>query len=156
MFRTMLKSKIHRATVTQADLHYVGSVTVDEDLMEAADLLAGEQVAIVDVSNGARLETYVIPGERGTGVLGINGAAAHLVHPGDIVILIAYGQMDDAESRAYKPRVVFVDADNKVVDLGADPAHAPEGSGLVNGSTSAPSSETVEATALDALIQAEN
>ncbi len=160
MFRTMLKSKIHRATVTQADLHYVGSVTVDEDLMEAADLLAGEQVAIVDVSNGARLETYVIPGERGTGVLGINGAAAHLVHPGDIVILIAYGQMDDAESRTYQPRVVFVDADNKVVDLGSDPAHAPEGSGLVNGSTSAPnsspSSETVEATALDALIQAEN
>jgi aspartate 1-decarboxylase len=150
MFRTMLKSKIHRATVTQADLHYVGSVTVDDDL------LAGEQVAIVDVSNGARLETYVIPGERGTGVLGINGAAAHLVHPGDIVILIAYGQMDDAESRSYQPRVVFVDADNKVVDLGADPAHAPEGSGLVNGSTSAPSSETVEATALDALIQAEN
>ena len=98
MFRTMLKSKIHRATVTQADLHYVGSVTVDEDLMEAADLLAGEQVAIVDVTNGARLETYVIPGERGTGVLGINGAAAHLVHPGDIVILIAYGQMDDAEA----------------------------------------------------------
>ncbi|MCR3747442.1 aspartate 1-decarboxylase [Lentzea californiensis] len=156
MFRTMLKSKIHRATVTQADLHYVGSVTVDEDLMEAADLLAGEQVAIVDVTNGARLETYVIPGERGTGVLGINGAAAHLVHPGDIVILIAYGQMDDAESRAYKPRVVFVDAGNKVVDLGSDPAHAPEGSGLVNGSTSAPPSETVEATALDALIQAEN
>jgi aspartate 1-decarboxylase len=156
MFRTMLKSKIHRATVTQADLHYVGSVTVDEDLMEAADLLAGEQVAIVDVSNGARLETYVIPGERGTGVLGINGAAAHLVHPGDIVILIAYGQMDDAESRTYQPRVVFVDADNKVVDLGTDPAHAPEGSGLVNGSTSAPPSETVEATALDALIQAEN
>ncbi|MFD9703169.1 aspartate 1-decarboxylase [Lentzea sp. NPDC059081] len=156
MFRTMLKSKIHRATVTQADLHYVGSVTVDEDLMEAADLLAGEQVAIVDVTNGARLETYVIPGERGTGVLGINGAAAHLVHPGDIVILIAYGQMDDAESRTYKPRVVFVDADNKVVDLGSDPAHAPEGSGLVNGSTSALSSETVEATALDALIKTEN
>lgn len=152
MFRTMLKSKIHRATVTQADLHYVGSVTVDLDLMEAADLLAGEQVAIVDVTNGARLETYVIPGERGSGVIGINGAAAHLVHPGDIVILIAYGQMDDSESRTYKPRVVFVDADNRVADLGADPAHAPEGSGLVNGSVS----ETVEATALDALIQAEN
>jgi aspartate 1-decarboxylase len=152
MFRTMLKSKIHRATVTQADLHYVGSVTVDLDLMEAADLLAGEQVAIVDVTNGARLETYVIPGERGSGVIGINGAAAHLVHPGDIVILIAYGQMDDSEARTYKPRVVFVDADNRVADLGADPAHAPEGSGLVNGSVS----ETVEATALDALIQAEN
>ena len=95
MMRTMLKSKIHRATVTQADLHYVGSVTVDEDLLDAADLLPGEQVAIVDVTNGARLETYVIPGERGSGVIGINGAAAHLVHPGDLVILITYGQMDE-------------------------------------------------------------
>ena len=94
--RTMFKSKIHRATVTQADLHYVGSVTIDEDLMDAADLLAGEQVAIVDITNGARLETYVIPGERGTGVIGINGAAAHLVKPGDLVILISYAQVDDA------------------------------------------------------------
>jgi len=99
MLRTMLKSKIHRATVTQADLHYVGSVTVDLDLMEAADLLAGEQVAIVDVTNGARLETYVIAGPRGSGVIGINGAAAHLVHPGDLVILISYGQLDDAAQR---------------------------------------------------------
>ncbi|WP_309110376.1 aspartate 1-decarboxylase [Saccharothrix sp.] len=168
MLRTMLKSKIHRATVTQADLHYVGSVTVDLDLMEAADLLPGEMVAIVDVTNGARLETYVIPGERGTGVIGINGAAAHLVKPGDLVILIAYGQMDDAEARAYQPKVVFVDADNKVVDLGADPAHAPEGSGLVSGAVAAGAvapgaepavetvSETEDATALDALIQAEN
>jgi aspartate 1-decarboxylase len=124
MLRTMLKSKIHRATVTQADLHYVGSVTVDLDLMEAADLLAGEQVAIVAVTNGARLETYVIPGERGTGVLGINGAAAHLIHPGDLVILIAYGQMDDAEARAYRPRVVHVNADNHIIELNADPASA--------------------------------
>ena len=92
MMRTMLKSKIHRATVTQADLHYVGSVTIDEDLLDAADLLPGEQVAIVDVTNGARLETYVIPGERGSGVIGINGAAAHLVHPGDLVIMISYGR----------------------------------------------------------------
>ena len=113
MLRTMMKSKIHRATVTQADLHYVGSVTVDEDLLDAADLLPGEQVPIVDVNNGARLETYVIAGERGSGVIGINGAAAHLVHPGDLVILIAYGQMDDAEARDYQPRVVFVDADNR-------------------------------------------
>ncbi|HEX5198705.1 aspartate 1-decarboxylase [Paractinoplanes rhizophilus] len=127
MLRTMLKSKIHRATVTQADLHYVGSVTVDLDLMEAADLLAGEQVAIVDVTNGARLETYVIPGERGTGVLGINGAAAHLIHPGDLVILIAYGQMDDAEARAYRPRVVHVNADNHIIELNADPASAAAG-----------------------------
>ena len=99
MYRTMLKSKIHRATVTQADLHYVGSVTIDEDLMDAADLLPGEQVAIVDIDNGARLETYVIPGPRGTGVIGINGAAARLVHPGDLVILISYMQVDDAEAR---------------------------------------------------------
>src|SRR6185437_15029967 len=102
MYRTMLKSKIHRATVTQADLHYVGSVTIDEDLMDAADLLPGEQVAIVDIDNGARLETYVIPGQRGTGVIGINGAAARLVHPGDLVILIAYGIMDDAEARTFE------------------------------------------------------
>src|SRR6266581_5956458 len=110
MFRTMLKSKIHRATVTQADVHYVGSVTIDHDLMRAADLLPGEQVAIVDVTNGARLETYVIPGLRGSGVIGINGAAAHLVHPGDLVILISYAAMDDAEARSYQPRIVFVES----------------------------------------------
>ncbi|MGQ0576458.1 MAG: aspartate 1-decarboxylase [Pseudonocardia sp.] len=133
MFRTMMKSKIHRATVTQADLHYVGSVTVDRDLMEAADLLEGEQVAIVDITNGARLETYVIPGERGSGVIGINGAAAHLVHPGDLVILISYAQLDDAELRRYRPRVVFVDDANGIVDEGHDPAHAPAGSGLRSG-----------------------
>jgi aspartate 1-decarboxylase len=134
MMRTMLKSKIHRATVTQADLHYVGSVTIDEDLLDAADLLPGEQVAIVDVTNGARLETYVIPGERGTGVIGINGAAAHLVHPGDLVILISYGQYDEAELMTYQPRVVFVDDRNRVADLGSDPGRAPEGSGLLSGS----------------------
>jgi aspartate 1-decarboxylase len=127
MQRTMLKSKIHRATVTQADLHYVGSVTVDEDLMKAADLLAGEQVAIVDITNGARLETYVITGPRGSGVIGINGAAARLVHPGDLVILIAYGIMDTAEARTFEPRVVFVDADNRVCGTGSDPAEALPG-----------------------------
>lgn len=120
--RTMLKSKIHRATVTAADLHYVGSVTVDEDLMDAADLLLGEQVAIVDVTNGARLETYVIAGPRGSGTIGINGAAAHLVHPGDLVILISYAQMDDATARSYRPRVVHVDADNRIITLVSDPA----------------------------------
>ncbi len=125
MMRTMLKSKIHRATVTQADLHYVGSVTVDEDLLDAADLLPGEQVAIVDVTNGARLETYCIPGERGSGVLGINGAAAHLVHPGDLVILIGYGLVDDAEAKAFLPRVVHVDAANRVVELGRRPGPRP-------------------------------
>ena len=127
MIRTMLKSKIHRATVTQADLHYVGSVTVDEDLMDAADLLAGEQVAIVDVTNGARLETYVIAGPRGSGVIGINGAAAHLVHPGDLVILISYVQLDDVIVRTYQPRVVHVDATNHVIELGHDPAAAADG-----------------------------
>ena len=126
MLRTMLKSKIHRATVTHADLHYVGSVTVDEDLMRAADLLPGEQVAIVDVTNGARLETYVITGPAGSGVIGINGAAAHLVSPGDLVILIAYGQMDDAEARSFQPRVIFVDEHNRVLDRGTDPARVPD------------------------------
>lgn len=125
--RTMLKSKIHRATVTRADLHYVGSVTVDEELMDAADLLPGEQVAIVDVTNGARLETYVIPGPRGSGMIGMNGAAAHLVHPGDLVILISYATMDDATARTYRPAVVHVDAANRVVELGADPAGAAAG-----------------------------
>ena len=127
MLRTMMTSKIHRATVTQADLHYVGSVTVDEDLLDAADLLPGELVHIVDVTNGARLETYTIAGERGSGMLGINGAAAHLVHPGDIVILIAYGQMETAAARALQPRVVFVDAGNRIVGTGADPAEVLPG-----------------------------
>jgi aspartate 1-decarboxylase len=138
MDRTMLKSKIHRATVTQADLHYVGSVTVDPDLMDAADLLPGEQVAIVDVDNGARLETYVIEGERGSGVIGINGAAAHLVHPGDLVILISYMQVDDAEARTLQPKVVHVDTENRIVALGADPAAVPMagGAGRIPGSGS--------------------
>jgi aspartate 1-decarboxylase len=133
MLRTMMKSKIHRATVTQADLHYVGSVTVDEDLLEAADLLPGELVHIVDVTNGARLETYTIAGERGTGVIGINGAAARLVHPGDIVILIGYGQLDTDEARTFQPRVVFVDDRNRIVRRGSDPAEALPDSGLVRG-----------------------
>ena len=120
MLRTMLKSKIHRATETQADLHYVGSVTVDADLMDAADLLPGELVHIVDITNGARLETYVIEGARGSGVLGINGSAAHLVHPGDLVILISYAQVDDAEARELRPSVVHVNTDNRIVALGAD------------------------------------
>ena len=125
--RTMMTGKIHRATVTQADLHYVGSVTVDLDLLEAADILPGQQVDVVDVTNGARLTTYAIPGERGEGQVCINGAAAHLVHPGDVVILIAYGQLADAEARAYEPRVVLVDADNRVADLGDDPGQVPDG-----------------------------
>jgi len=131
VYRTMLKSKIHRATVTQADLHYVGSVTVDAALMEAADLLPGEQVAIVDITNGARLETYVIEGERGSGVIGINGAAAHLIHPGDLVILISYQLIDDHEARTAKPRIVHVGADNRIVDLDHDPARPVPGSGTL-------------------------
>jgi len=133
MLRTMMKSKIHRATVTQADLHYVGSVTVDEDLLDAADLLPGELVHIVDVTNGARLETYTIKGERGSGVIGINGAAARLVQPGDIVILIGYAQMETAEARELQPSVVFVDAHNRVLGTGHDPAEALPGTGLVRG-----------------------
>ena len=133
MIRTMMKSKIHRATVTQADLHYVGSVTVDLDLLDAANLLPGELVHIVDIDNGNRLETYTIAGERGSGVIGINGAAARLVHPGDLVILIAYAQLEDAEARRFVPDVVFVDADNRIIGTGNDPAEALPGTGLTRG-----------------------
>jgi aspartate 1-decarboxylase len=133
MLRTLFKSKIHRATVTEADLHYVGSVTVDAELMAAADLLPGEQVHIVDITNGARLETYVIEGEPGSGVIGINGAAAHLVHPGDLVILMSYAQVDDAEARDFTPRVVHVDADNRIVGLGSDPSEPVPGGDAVRG-----------------------
>ncbi len=133
MMRIMMKSKIHRATVTQADLDYVGSVTLDAELMEAADLLEGEQVAIVDITNGARIETYVIPGPRGTGVIGINGAAAHLVHPGDLVIIMSYAMLDEAEARALVPHVVHVDGHNRVVKIGNDPAEPVPGSSQVRG-----------------------
>jgi len=128
VMRIMMKSKIHRATVTQADLDYVGSVTLDAALMEAADLLEGEQVAIVDITNGARIETYVIPGPAGTGVIGINGAAAHLVHPGDLVIIMSYAVMSDAEAKAMKSHVVHVDDKNRVVKVGNDPAEPVPGS----------------------------
>jgi aspartate 1-decarboxylase len=131
--RIMMKSKIHRATVTQADLDYVGSVTLDAALMEAADLLEGEQVAIVDITNGARIETYVIPGERGSGVIGINGAAAHLVHPGDLVIIMSYALVTDAEARALEPKVVHVDEKNQIVKLGSDAAEPVPGSSQIRG-----------------------
>ena len=130
--RIMMKSKIHRATVTQADLDYVGSVTLDTDLMEAADLLDGEQVAIVDITNGARIETYAIAGPRGSGVVGINGAA-HLVHPGDLVIIMSYAMLSDAEARALQPKVVHVDEHNRIVKLGTDPAEPVPGSGQLRG-----------------------
>ena len=120
MMRFMMKSKIHRATVTQADLDYVGSIGIDRDLMEAADLLEGEKVTIADITNGARLETYVIPAPRGSGIITINGAAAHLVNAGDLVIIISYAMVDDAEARTLKPTVVHVDENNRVVKLGDD------------------------------------
>jgi aspartate 1-decarboxylase len=135
VMRIMMKSKIHRATVTQADLHYVGSVAIDADLLDAADLLEGEQVAIVDITNGARIETYVIPAPRGSGVIGINGAAAHLVHPGDLVIIMSYAILDDAEARALKPTVVHVDEHNRVLKIGDDAAEPVPGSDQVRGDT---------------------
>jgi len=114
MLRTMCKSKIHRATVTGADLNYIGSITIDPELMEAADLLEFEQVSVVNVNNGARFETYVIPGERGRGEICLNGAAARLVHPGDKVIIISYAQYDEAEMEAYRPQFIFVDEQNRI------------------------------------------
>lgn len=131
MLRTILGSKIHRATVTQADLDYVGSVTIDADLVHAAGLIEGEKVAIVDITNGARLETYVIVGDAGTGNICINGAAAHLINPGDLVIIMSYLQATDAEAKAYEPKIVHVDADNRIVALGNDLAEALPGSGLL-------------------------
>ena len=113
----MFHAKIHRATVTQADLHYVGSVTVDQDLLDAAGILPFEQVDIYDITNGARLTTYALPGERGSGVIGINGAAAHLVKPGDLVILVAYGVFDEEEARNLKPTVVLVDERNRILEV---------------------------------------
>jgi len=118
--RVMMKSKIHRATVTQADLDYVGSVAIDVDLLDAADLLVGEQVTIADITNGARLETYVIPAPRGSGIITINGAAAHLVHAGDLVIIMSYAILEDAEARSLEQRVVHVDENNRIVSLGHD------------------------------------
>lgn len=117
MYRTMMKSKLHRATVTEANLNYVGSITIDEDLMDAADLLENEKVQIVNNNNGARLETYVIKGARGTGVICLNGAAARLVQPGDNVIIISYSLMTEEQARSYKPTIVVLDANNKPVQF---------------------------------------
>jgi aspartate 1-decarboxylase len=124
LFRHMMKSKIHRATVTEANLNYVGSITIDENLMEAADLLENEKVQIVDNNNGSRLETYVIPGPRGSGVICLNGAAARLVQPGDTVIIISYAMLSSEELAAHKPTVVFVDAGNQPVKLADHEIHA--------------------------------
>lgn len=116
MRRRMLKSKVHRATVTDANLHYVGSITIDPDLLDAADILEYEQVAVVDIDNGARLETYVIPGRRGSGDMCLNGAAARLVQPGDKIIVISYADYDDTELANYEPKIVHVDTSNREID----------------------------------------
>jgi len=118
MQRVMLKSKIHRATVTDCDLHYVGSITIDPDLLEGADILEHEQVHVVDVDNGARFETYTIAGERGSGSMCVNGAAARLVHRGDTIIVISYGSYEEADLERYEPRVVHVAAQtNRIITV---------------------------------------
>jgi len=117
MMRTMLKSKIHRATVTDCDLHYVGSITIDPDLLEASGILEFEQVAVVDVDNGARFETYTIAGARGSREIKVNGAAARLVHRGETIIVISYAQYDERELAAYRPVVVHVDAENEIAAI---------------------------------------
>jgi len=122
MNRTMLKSKIHRATITDSDLHYVGSITVDPELLEASDILEFEQVAVVDVDNGARFETYTIAGQRGSGEIKVNGAAARLVHTGDTIIIISYASYDAAEMANYEPRVVHVNRSNEIIDVDAEVA----------------------------------
>jgi len=114
MTRKMLRAKIHRATVTQADIDYEGSVTIDRDLLDATDLLPNEAVCVWDVTNGNRLETYAVEGERGSGVICVNGAAAHLIRPGDLIIVAAYCWLDEKEARAHKPKVVFVDGHNRM------------------------------------------
>jgi aspartate 1-decarboxylase len=123
--RIILKSKIHRATVTQADLHYEGSITIDPDLMDAADILPFEQVQVLDVDNGARLTTYAIEGARGSGQICINGAAARLVSPGDTVIILTYTQMDRAAAREHEPQLVYVDEGNRIARTGHHIAPAP-------------------------------
>jgi aspartate 1-decarboxylase len=119
MRRTMLKSKVHRATVTGSDLHYVGSITIDPELLEAADVLENELVHVLDVDNGARFETYTIAGERGSGEVKVNGAAARLVHTGDTVIVVSYADYDEDELDRYEPRVVHVDEQNRIVGVDA-------------------------------------
>jgi aspartate 1-decarboxylase len=124
MFRQMMKAKIHRATVTEANLNYVGSVTIDQDLLELVDILPDEKVQIVNNNNGARFETYAIPGPRGSGVICLNGAAARLVHPGDQVIIINYGLMTDEEARRHHPKVAILGEHNHVVKLLAEEPHS--------------------------------
>jgi aspartate 1-decarboxylase len=125
MQRTMLKSKIHRATVTEANIDYVGSITIDTDLMMAADILPYEKVHVVDIDNGARLETYAIEGAAGSGAIEMNGAAARLVHKGDRIIIMSYAQIDDAEARKLRPTVVLVDEENHPTSI-SDEIHSGE------------------------------
>lgn len=127
MLRTMMKSKLHRATVTEANLHYVGSITIDEDLMDAVDIYENEKVQIVDNNNGARFETYVIKGERGSGVICLNGAAARLVQPGDKVIIISYGMMTSEEAKRHKPIVAIMDENNSIIEQKTEEVHATRG-----------------------------
>ncbi|MGO4693145.1 aspartate 1-decarboxylase [Paenibacillus sp. FSL K6-3182] len=124
MFRTMMKSKLHRATVTEANLNYVGSITIDEDLMDAANIWENEKVQIVNNNNGARFETYVITGERGSGVICLNGAAARQVQPGDQVIIISYAMMTDADAKVHKPIVTILDANNRPLTILNEELHA--------------------------------
>ncbi|MGG1685518.1 aspartate 1-decarboxylase [Pseudalkalibacillus sp. NRS-1564] len=122
MFLTMMKGKIHRARVTEANLNYVGSITIDEDIIEAVGMLPNEKVQIVNNNNGARLETYIIPGARGSGVVCLNGAAARHVQEGDVVIIVAYGMMSEEEARNFTPRVAIMDDHNTIIDMiGVEP-----------------------------------
>lgn len=123
MFLTIFKSKLHRATVTEANLNYVGSITIDEALLEAANILPGEKVQIVNNNNGARLETYTIKGEKNSGVICLNGAAARLVQPGDTVIIIAYAMMTQEEAKTFEPNVVFLNGKNQIVDIHHEEKH---------------------------------
>ncbi|ALS22636.1 MULTISPECIES: aspartate 1-decarboxylase [Paenibacillus] len=124
MFRTMLKSKIHRATVTEANLNYVGSITIDQDLLDIVDMLPNEKVQIVNNNNGARFETYIIPGPRGSGVICLNGAAARLVHPGDTVIILSYVMLSDEEARSHTPRIAIMGDQNKVISVLKEEIHS--------------------------------
>jgi aspartate 1-decarboxylase len=152
MFRTMLKSRIHPATVTDDDPHSAGSVLVDADLMDAADLLEGEQVTVVEVTNGAWFQTYAVKGARGSGVFSMSGAAAP-IRPGDVVTLLSFGVVKEADARSQRPRVVFVDARNRIVDT--DRAMADDGllTGLAAAESVDGTAETDDAARLDALLQ---
>ena len=127
MQRTLLGGKIHRATVTQADLNYVGSITIDAELMASAEIVDGEQVHVVDITTGARIVTYAITGAPGSGVIGINGAAAHLISPGNLVIIMSFLQLDESECASHLAKVVHVDSANRIVALGSDPAEPVPG-----------------------------